>query len=139
MRTFSLLLCGVLSACGPTRLSVGDDRIVEGDVVAADAERHSVQLRLADGRKRWLSIETVEDIDLPGEWGIAGGALTALAGGAMLVNVMGEPTRSVTHELGQGIFIGLGSSLLVWGLAWAGFSVHHRVQTSRLIDEARAR
>ena len=137
LRLALVMLPGLLAGCGQTRFSLPDDRQVQGHVTAADAERHSVQLRLADGRTRWLSLEQVDAVDLPGSGGIIGGAALTVLGGVLLGTTLGTESRSVAGGYGRGAVIGSASLLALAGLTWTGLSVHARLNADALVDEAR--
>ena len=130
------MLPALFAGCVQTHFHFPDDRQVHGQVTAADAERHSVQIRLTDGRTRWLSLEDVKAVDLPGWGGVIGGGVMTALGGGMIVSGLGHEPRSVT-DYGRGGFIGLGLMIGIAGGVLTGLSANERLKAASLVDEAR--
>lgn len=136
LRLALFMLPALCAGCLQTRFHFPDDRQVHGQVTAADAERHSVQIRLADGRTRWLPLAEVNAVDLPGWGGVIAGGAMAVLGGGMIVSGLGHEPRSVT-DYGRGGAIGLGMVIGIVGGVVAGLSANERLKAADLVDEAR--
>lgn len=160
VRSFPALIALLTTACSlsqpanQTTLRMRDGRLVQGELVAADAARQTVAVRVPpdwtvsvmgipvgpDGTLHEVAvtevaaIEHVEPWAIPAGWGLGGvGAVALIAGGIMFAT---DSTDSLEGAIGATTLVVLGTGLAIAGPIMALRAHLHEQDSIRLWNEA---